>query len=51
MGLFHVFKIVQMVPNRAKHQILYYKHLQKFPSQPTTDSQNIFYETFKIFFW
>ena len=24
MGVFHVFKIVQMVPNRAKHLILFY---------------------------
>ena len=29
MGDFHIFKIIQMVPNRAKH-LIYFKHDRPF---------------------
>ena len=30
MGVFHIFKIVQMVPNRQMQNMIYFKHERPF---------------------
>ena len=40
MGVFHVFKIVQMVPNNTKHQI--WKHLVPYLEPSETSLMELF---------
>ena len=41
MGLFHFFKIVQMVPNGAEH-LIYFKHEYPFKEEMMMNKELIF---------
>ena len=49
MVVFHVFKIVQMVPNNAKHQI--WKHLVSYLEPSETSLMEIFFAKKVNGFW
>ena len=49
MGVFHVFKIVHMVPNHTKHQI--WKHLVPYLEPSETSLMELFFAKKVNGFW